>query len=142
MCSIFQYADTAIWLLGKDKEFATRLETNGLTCLHLLAKMPPALGSSSHIGILKKILSYCMSSSPLPTTQQLVSCTYSLTAEISSCVNPVGKLPQIPIITQKVNQVSQLKKEKLIWLSLYGRNDYFLMQKKSLFPYVKRKTIP
>uniref|UniRef100_A0A7N2LT22 Uncharacterized protein n=1 Tax=Quercus lobata TaxID=97700 RepID=A0A7N2LT22_QUELO len=54
--------DTAIWLLGKHKELAKKLETNNLTCLHLLAKMPSAFRSSSHIGILKKILFYWLPS--------------------------------------------------------------------------------
>ncbi|KAK7858341.1 hypothetical protein CFP56_013060, partial [Quercus suber] len=53
---------TAIWLLGKDKGLAKGLETNNLTRLHLLAKMPSAFGSSSHIVILKKILRYWLPS--------------------------------------------------------------------------------
>ncbi|KAM3701375.1 hypothetical protein ACJW30_05G166900 [Castanea mollissima] len=59
---IGQHFDTAIWLLGKEKELAKKLETNNLTCLHLLAKMPSAFRSSSHIGILKKILCYWLPS--------------------------------------------------------------------------------
>ncbi|KAM4112784.1 hypothetical protein ACJW30_05G166800 [Castanea mollissima] len=59
---IGQHFDTAIWLLGKDEELAKGLETNNLTCLHLLAKMPSAFRSSFHIGILKKILCYCLPS--------------------------------------------------------------------------------
>ncbi|XP_030970666.1 uncharacterized protein LOC115991058 [Quercus lobata] len=59
---IGQHFDTAIWLLGKHKELAKKLETNNLTCLHLLAKMPSAFRSSSHIGILKKILFYWLPS--------------------------------------------------------------------------------
>nr|POE63955.1 hypothetical protein CFP56_01993 [Quercus suber] len=59
---IGQHFETAIWLLGKDKGLAKGLETNNLTCLHLLAKMPSAFGSSSHIGILKKILCYWLPS--------------------------------------------------------------------------------
>ena len=57
-------ADTAIWLLRKDKELAKREEQNGLTCLHLLAKMPHVFRSYSefsHMGKLKKFLYYCMS---------------------------------------------------------------------------------
>ena len=57
-------ADTAIWLLGKDKGLAKKKEQNGLTCLQLLAKMPHVFRSYSefsHMGKLKKFLYYCMS---------------------------------------------------------------------------------
>ena len=66
-------ADTAIWLLRKDKELAKegkvnelakKKEENGLTCLHLLAKVPHVFRSYSefsHMGKLKKFLYYCMS---------------------------------------------------------------------------------
>ena len=40
-------ADTAIWLLRKDKELARKKEQNGFTCLHLLAKMPHVFRSYS-----------------------------------------------------------------------------------------------
>ena len=75
-------ADTAIWLLKnyeelakkgkvnelaeevKVNELAKKKEQNGLTCLHLLAKMPHVFRSYSefsHMGKLKKFLYYCMS---------------------------------------------------------------------------------
>ena len=66
-------ADTAIWLLRKDKELAKegkvnelakKKEENGLTCLHLLAKVPHVFRSYSefsHMGKLKKFLYNCMS---------------------------------------------------------------------------------
>ncbi|KAK7857162.1 hypothetical protein CFP56_019207 [Quercus suber] len=57
--------DTAIWLLSKDKKLAEKKEQNGLTCLHLLAKMPHVFGSYSefsHMGKLKKFLYYCLPS--------------------------------------------------------------------------------
>ena len=57
-------ADTAIWLLRKDRELARKKEQNGFTCLHLLAKMPHVFRSYSefsHMGKLKKFLYYCMS---------------------------------------------------------------------------------
>ena len=66
-------ADTAIWLLRKDKELAKegkvnelarKKEQNGFTCLHLLAKMPHVFRSYSefsHMGIVKKFFYYCMS---------------------------------------------------------------------------------
>ena len=66
-------ADTAIWLLTKEKELtkevkadelAEKKEQNGLTCLHLLAKMPHVFRSYSefsHMGIVKKFVYYCMS---------------------------------------------------------------------------------
>ena len=44
----------------------------------------------------------------------------------------VGKLPQIPIVTWKVNQVSQLKK-KLIWVTLLQKERLFLSVEGSLF---------
>nr|XP_023894958.1 uncharacterized protein LOC112006892 [Quercus suber] len=62
---IGQHFDTAIWLLSKDKKLAEKKEQNGLTCLHLLAKMPHVFGSYSefsHMGKLKKFLYYCLPS--------------------------------------------------------------------------------
>ncbi|XP_030970672.1 uncharacterized protein LOC115991066 [Quercus lobata] len=71
---IGQHFDTAIWLLRKDKELAKegkvnelgkKKEQNGLTCLHLLAKMPHVFRSYSefsHMGKLKKFLYYCLPS--------------------------------------------------------------------------------
>ena len=55
------FAETAIWLLGKDKTLGTRKEINGMTCLHLLAKMPSAFRSSCNMGIVKRLLYHCMS---------------------------------------------------------------------------------
>lgn len=66
-------ADTALWVLRKEKELAKEGEINelenkeeasSLTCLHLLAKMPHAFRShpeSSRMGELKKFLYCCMS---------------------------------------------------------------------------------
>ena len=57
-------ADTAIWLLREDKKLAEKKQQNGLTCLHLLAKMPHVFRSYSefsHMGIVKKFVYYCMS---------------------------------------------------------------------------------
>ena len=57
-------ADITIWLLREDKELAKKKEQNGLTCLHLLAKMPHVFRSYSefsHMGIVKKFFYYCMS---------------------------------------------------------------------------------
>ena len=66
-------ADTALWVLRKEKELAKEGEINelenkeeasGLTCLHLLAKMPHVFRSYSefsHMGIVKKFVYYCMS---------------------------------------------------------------------------------
>lgn len=57
-------ADAAIWLLRKDRELAKKEEQNGLTCLHLLAKMPHVFRSYSeytYMAKLKKFLYYCMS---------------------------------------------------------------------------------
>ncbi|KAL0012238.1 hypothetical protein SO802_007346 [Lithocarpus litseifolius] len=71
---IGQHFDAAIWLLRKDKELekegkvnelAKKEEQNGLTCLHLLAKMPHVFRSYSefsHKGKLKKFLYYCLPS--------------------------------------------------------------------------------
>jgi hypothetical protein len=56
------FAETAIWLLGKDKTLGTKKEINGMTCLHLLAKMPSAFRSScDDMGKVKKLLYHCMS---------------------------------------------------------------------------------
>ncbi|XP_075667191.1 uncharacterized protein LOC142636780 isoform X2 [Castanea sativa] len=71
---IGQHFDTAIWLLGKDKELAKvgkvnelakKKEQNGLTCLQLLAKMPHVFSSYSkisHMGKMKKFLYCCLPS--------------------------------------------------------------------------------
>jgi hypothetical protein len=55
------FAETAIWLLGKDKTLGTKKEINGMTCLHLLAKMPSAFRSSCNMGKVKRLLYHCMS---------------------------------------------------------------------------------
>nr|XP_023890079.1 uncharacterized protein LOC112002151 [Quercus suber] len=64
-------ADTALWVLRKGKvpakegEFENKEEASGLTCLHLLAKMPHVFRSypeSSRMGELKKFLYYCLPS--------------------------------------------------------------------------------
>ncbi|XP_075667193.1 uncharacterized protein LOC142636780 isoform X3 [Castanea sativa] len=62
---IGQHFDTAIWLLRNDKGLAKKKEQNGLTCLHLLAKMPHVFRSYSefsHMNKLKKFLYYCLPS--------------------------------------------------------------------------------
>ncbi|KAF3973691.1 hypothetical protein ACB098_05G166300 [Castanea mollissima] len=62
---IGQHFDTAIWLLRNDKGLAKKKEQNGLTCLHLLAKMPHVFRSYSefsHTNKLKKFLYYCLPS--------------------------------------------------------------------------------
>ncbi|KAG6639066.1 hypothetical protein CIPAW_10G075100 [Carya illinoinensis] len=43
---IGQHFDTAVWLLEKDKELGKRMTEAGITCLHILAKMPLAFMSS------------------------------------------------------------------------------------------------
>jgi len=48
-------------------------------------------------------------------------------------VEIVGRLPQIPIVIWKVNWVSKLKKENLIWVSLVWKKNYSLVWKESLF---------
>ncbi|GMY36779.1 isoform 2 of ankyrin repeat-containing protein npr4 [Fagus crenata] len=54
-----QSFDTGIWLLGKDKQLASRMGKDGLTCLQLLAKMPAAFRSSySHCSRLNHVLYY------------------------------------------------------------------------------------
>nr|POE63961.1 isoform 2 of ankyrin repeat-containing protein npr4 [Quercus suber] len=64
---IGQHFDTALWVLRKGKvpakegEFENKEEASGLTCLHLLAKMPHVFRSypeSSRMGELKKFLYY------------------------------------------------------------------------------------
>ncbi|XP_030969094.1 uncharacterized protein LOC115989530 isoform X1 [Quercus lobata] len=62
---IGQHFDAAIWLLRKDRELAKKEEQNGLTCLHLLAKMPHVFRSYSeytYMAKLKKFLYYCLPS--------------------------------------------------------------------------------
>ncbi|KAF5472736.1 hypothetical protein F2P56_009429 [Juglans regia] len=56
-----QHFDTAIWLLEKDKELGKRKTDSGMTCLHVLAKMPSAFKSSSHEhNIIKTLLYHCL----------------------------------------------------------------------------------
>ncbi|KAG2684379.1 hypothetical protein I3760_10G074200 [Carya illinoinensis] len=54
-----QHFGTAVWLLEKDKELGKRKTASGMTCLHLLAKMPSAFKSSSHEDNIIKTLLYC-----------------------------------------------------------------------------------
>ena len=86
-------ADTAIWLLRKDKELAKegkvnelgkKKEQNGLTCLHLLAKMSYVFRSypeSSRMGKLKKFLYYLYVSAAIyhVLSQQKYFCLTQLT---------------------------------------------------------------
>ncbi|KAG7959487.1 hypothetical protein I3843_10G072400 [Carya illinoinensis] len=53
-----QHFGTAVWLLEKDKELGKRKTASGMTCLHLLAKMPSAFKSSSHEDNIIKTLLY------------------------------------------------------------------------------------
>ena len=86
-------ADTALWVLRKEKELAKEGEINelenkeeasGLTCLHLLAKMPYVFRSypeSSRMGKLKKFLYYLYVSAAIyhVLSQQKYFCLTQLT---------------------------------------------------------------
>ncbi|KAJ0081614.1 hypothetical protein Patl1_09847 [Pistacia atlantica] len=55
-----QHFDIAIWLLKKHRQLGEEKDMNGLTGFHMLALMPSAFRSKSHMSILKKLIYYCL----------------------------------------------------------------------------------
>ncbi|GMY36773.1 isoform 2 of ankyrin repeat-containing protein npr4 [Fagus crenata] len=92
---IGQHFETAIWLLGKEKQLAKQKEQNDLTSLHLLAKMPDAFRSSSCMGRLKDMGNPNLGAGP-GCMHDSISCSF--TREIFLCVQSIYFEPKAFLI--------------------------------------------